>query len=98
MCFLKPDARAIGLAEWPFSAFYRVKHRAYASQECTLHPLARAKLAKREESFTALFQLEVTDLSESIPNGTQIFPLSNDSVLSSTGEFSLVSALRNQIN
>ena len=36
VCFLKPDARAIGLAEWPFSAFYRVKHRAYASQECTL--------------------------------------------------------------
>ena len=34
----------------------------------------------------------------SISNGTQIFPLSNDSVLSSTGEFSLVSALRNQIH
>lgn len=40
----------------------------------------------------------ITYLSESIPKGTPILPLSNDSVLSSTGEFSLVSALRNQIN
>lgn len=51
--------------------------------------MTASKIQKRESTDrerTALFQLELTDLSESIPNGTQIFPLSHRGMIQYRGK------------